>query len=257
MRRILIVIALLSAFFGAGLARADVIQNGNVRAFFNASFSPHALPRERAVPLTVHLQTKVTTVDGDRPPSLRRFVVAINRYGILSTKGLATCSSSEIEQTTSAQARERCGSAQVGRGRFRAFLSFEHRQPIPVTGRMLVFNSIRGGRPALLLHVYVSSPVIVTLVLVTRITQSPDKTFGTVLTTTVPRIAAGLGYVTNLNMTLGRKYSYQGRQRSFLSASCVAPVGLSGGIFSLARANFQFVNGQQMGTTLVRTCAVR
>jgi hypothetical protein len=257
MRRVLITIGLFTALLGAGLARAEVAQKGNVRIFFDASFSPRALPREEAVPLQVHLQSKVKAVDGGRPPNLKRFVISINRYGLLSTRGLPVCRPGEIEQTTDAQARARCGGSLVGKGHFNAYLAFEQRQPIPVTGQMLVFNSRRGSQPTLLLHVYVSNPVIVTLVLTTRITHSPDATFGTVLTTTIPRLASGLGYVTNIDMTLGRTYRSQGKERSFLSASCAAPPGFSGAPFALARASFFFVNKQQLGTTLVRHCTVR
>jgi hypothetical protein len=257
MRRILIAFGLLGALLVAGLARADVAQNGNVRIFFDASFSPKVLPREEAVPLKVHLQSKVKAVNGGRPPTLKRFVIAINRYGIISTRGLPVCRPGEIQQTTDAQARARCGGALVGEGHFNAHLALEQRQPIPVTGQMLVFNSRRGNKPTLLLHVYVSNPAIVTLVLTTHVTHSSDGTFGTVLTTNIPQLAAGLGYVTNIDMTLGRKYRSQGRERSFLSASCAAPPGFSGAPFPLVRANFFFLNKQQLGTTLIRHCSVR
>jgi hypothetical protein len=204
------------------------------------------------------MQSKVKAVEGGRPPSLRRFAISINRYGILSTRGLPVCDEAKITQTTTAQARSACRSALVGHGRFRAYLQLsQQRQPIPVAGRMLVFNSKSRGQPALLLHIFIASPAIVTFVLTTHIRRSTDETFGTVLSTTVPQIAAGLGYVTNIDMTFGRNYRYQGQTHSFLSASCAAPPGFSGAIFSLVRAKFSFVNGQQLGTTLVRNCTVR
>jgi hypothetical protein len=258
MRRLAITFCLVATtLLGVGLARAEVVQNGNVRISFDASFSPRVLPREEAVPLKVHLQSKVKAVDGGRPPTLKRFVIAINRYGTLSTQGLPICRPGELAQTTTAQARARCRGALVGQGHFDAFLALEQRQPIPVTGRMLLFNSRRGDDPVLLLHVYVSNPVIVTLVLTTHITRSSSPTFGTIFTTTIPQLAAGLGYVTDIDMTLSRRYRYQGKERSFLSASCAAPGGFSGAPFSLAKASFFFLNKQELSQTLVRHCTVR
>src|SRR5262245_40116041 len=123
MRRFVLAICLaFAALLGAGIASADLAQKGNTRVSFNASFAPHSLPRERAGRLTVHMQSKIKAVDGGRPPTLRRFAIAINRYGIVSTRGLPTCDASEIAQTTTQQARSRCGGALVGHGRFEAYL---------------------------------------------------------------------------------------------------------------------------------------
>ena len=59
----------------------------------------------------------------------------------------------------------RCRPALVGRGSFGADVDFPTLSLIPVRGRLLAFNGRDDGRPAILLHLYVSSPVQVTFVL--------------------------------------------------------------------------------------------
>lgn len=81
--------------------------------------------------------------------------------------------------------------------------------------------------------------------------------FGTVLAAKIPPFAGGLGSVTEIDLTIGRSYSYRGERLSFLSASCSAPAGFSGAIFSLARGSFFFADGRQIDTTLTRNCRVR
>ena len=58
-------------------------------------------------------------------------------------------------------------------------------------------------------------------------------------------------------MNLGRNFTYRGKRRSYLSASCPAPKGFSRAPFPLARAGFAFKGGRKLGATLVRSCGVR
>jgi hypothetical protein len=64
------------------------------------------------------------------------------------------------------------------------------------------------------------------------------------------------GYVTGLSMTLGRRFSYRGRSRSYLSAACPAPAGFSGASFPLARTSFDFAGGIGLHSILLRSCRV-
>jgi hypothetical protein len=80
---------------------------------------------------------------------------------------------------------------------------------------------------------------------------------GTLFVAQIPKITAEIGYVTNLNMTLGRRYMWGGRERSFLSARCATPPGVPGAIFILARGTFTFSNKQRITTAVARNCWVR
>jgi len=109
----------------------------------------------------------------------------------------------------------------------------------------------------MLLHLYGSSPVRAAFVLPFEISHRRHGQYGAVFSTKIPELASDLGYVTEIEMKIGRTYNYKGERRSFLSASCAAPAGFPGGIFPLAKATFSFANGQRLTTGLSRDCKVR
>ena len=134
---------------------------------------------------------------------------------------------------------------------------FPDRAPFPVHGQMLAFNGRAHGKPAILLHVYASTPADVTVILPFSVRHPRRGKFGTVLTAKVPRLASDLGYVTSVKLVFDRRYSYRGKRRSFLSARCAAPTGYPGAIFSFTKGTFSFAGDKRIATTLVRTCKVR
>ncbi|HYP56533.1 MAG TPA: hypothetical protein VEQ41_09590 [Solirubrobacterales bacterium] len=254
--RRLIGLALAIALVGVGLAHAELAQKGNLRLAFDARFAPHSLPRDRDVPVTVILSGSIRTTDGSRPPQLRKISIAVNRYGRISTEGLPVCRPQRLQATSSEAALARCGRALVGRGRFGANVDFPELE-FPVQGRMLAFNTRQRGKPAIALHIYGTTPVEATFVLIFRIERPDRGRYGAVLTTRIPRIAADLGYVTDLSLSFERRYRHRGEARSFVSARCAAPAGFPGALFSFARGSFTFATGQTMTTTLLRDCLVR
>lgn len=258
MRRLtLISLLLASVLLSATIAHGEVFGGNGLFISFGGGFSPRTLPRDRDVPVTVNLETAIKTTDGSRPPQLRKISFAVNRYGRISTVGLPTCEPALLESTPPNVALDRCRSALVGSGHFGANLEFPNRAPFPVEGRMLAFNGRAHGRPAILLHVYGSNPVKITVILAFTIRHPAKGNFGTVLSTKIPRLAADLGYVTDVSLTFNRKYRYQGKQHSFLSARCAAPAGFPGAIFSFTKGTFTFAGGKQIVTSLTRDCLVR
>jgi hypothetical protein len=258
MRRLACIGLLLSAvLFGATIARGEISGSNGLLVSFGGGFTPRSLPRDRDVPVTVDLNVSIKTSDGERPPQLRRIMLAVNRYGKLTTKGLPTCQPSLLESTDPPTALARCRPALVGRGSFAANVEFPNRAPFPVKGQMLAFNGRAHGREAVLLHIHGSNPVDVTVVLTFTIHHPKQGKFGTVLTTKIPRLASDLGYVTDVDLKFNRKYTYQGKQYSFLSARCAAPTGFPGAIFSFTRGTFIFAQGKPIVTTLTRDCVVR
>jgi hypothetical protein len=257
-RRLVIpTVLLMAVLLSAGIAAAELSQKGNLRLSFGGKLAPKKLPRETPAPVTVRVSGAIGTADGQRPPALNKVSIAFNRYGTVSTRGLPICTAGELEQTPSKIAREACGGALVGHGTYKAKVALPGREPFPVIGQALAFNSSKEGKPALLLHIYVSSPVKLVVVLTFRIVRVKTGTFGTIFVARIPKIASQIGYVTNINLTFGRRYMYRGEERSFLSARCAAPPGFPGAIFNLARGSFTFDNGQRVSTSLARNCWVR
>ena len=260
MRRLLIAAAVAACCLpiAGAAAQRQIVQSGNVRVSFDGRLAPRALPRERPAPVTVHLDGSVATVDGSRPPQLREIAVAVNRAGKVSTAGLPSCSPSRLQQTSTETALDLCRSALVGHGRFAASVDFPGSPLIPARGAVLVFNdSTRKGGPGMVLHLYGSTPVKAAFVLPFEISRQPQGEFGTVFSAKIPTLASDLGYVTDIELTLGRRYRYAGKPRSFLSASCAAPAGFPGATYQLAKATFTFPEGRQLTSKLPGNCKVR
>jgi hypothetical protein len=250
------VLLALAVLLGAGAARGELSQKGNLRIAFDGGFTPRDLPRERPAPITVDVEGSIGTTDGSRPPALQRFEIELNRAGRVSTRGLPTCSMPLLQSTTSEAALARCRPAAVGHGQFAAAVESGGKL-IPAGGRILAFNGTFRGAPAVLLHFYAAVPVRVTLIMPLVLTRKPEGRFGTILATKIPVLAGGLASITKINLEIGREYGYRGRRLSFVSASCAAPAGFPGAVFSFARGNFHFADGRTIATTLTRDCRVR
>jgi hypothetical protein len=208
------------------------------------------------VPVTISVDGAITTTDGTHPPALRKIEIGLNANGRISTMGLPSCSSALLQSTTTETALERCRPALVGRGHFGASVEFPSQAGIPARGTMLAFNGTHDGKPALLLHLYGTTPVRATFILALTISHRSKGRFGTVLTAKIPTLAGGLGSVTKIDLKLGRNYTYKGKRRSYISASCPAPAGFPGAVFLLAKGSFYFADGRNLETALSRNCHV-
>jgi hypothetical protein len=254
--RRLVTLALLLTAVGAlaAAARGETIQSGDLRVSFHAGFTPKALPREHPAPISISFEGRISTSDGTHPPALRQLRIELNRAGQIETRGLPQCRSALLQSTSSGLALERCRPALVGEGTFVAQLPVA--EQLLVGGRALVFNGIVDGGPGMLIHIYVSNPIRLTLVIPIRISPHAGQ-FGTVLTTTVPKLAGGSASITQLKLKIGRQFSAGGERRSYLSAACAAAPGFPGAVFPFARSSFSFSDGRTLHTVLSRNCQVR
>lgn len=257
-------VARLSAAIGVllglglvGLAQGESVQEGNLVVRFEGGISPHALPRSEPAPVTVTIDTTISTSDGaDPPPQLRKITIGINREGKIFDRGLPTCRVRRIQPTTIRAARRICGGAIVGTGHVGVRVHLPNQPPFTFTGPMLVFNAERsGGKRRLLAQVYGSRPPSA-FVLTFKILNQKG-TFGNLIRTSLPKPAQKWAYVTHFDMKLRRTYVYKGKRRSFISAACPAPAGFPGAVYSFARGKFVFDGGRAVSTTLVRDCKVR
>jgi hypothetical protein len=251
------VLAGVLALAAAAAAWATVEKQDNILVHFEAGFSPKALPRQTPAPIKVTIEGAVSTADGTHPPPLQWLEVELNRHGRLYTKGLPACSPALLQSTSTEDAKARCGSALVGQGTFAANITLGTTKPVLAGGRILAFNGRRAGKPALLLHFFGSAPVRFTLVVPLTITHKPSGEFGTLLRTRIPKLANGFGSITEINLSLARRWTYAGKRRSYLSAACGAPPGFSGIPFTFARARFRFKGHPAIRPTLLKTCRVR
>ncbi len=246
-------IAIVVLAFGAA-SRAEVEQRDNLRVSFNANFDPHALPRSEPAPVKVEVEGRIATTDGSHPPPLRWLELEIHRNGIMSNEGLPVCKASSLQSTSTETALNRCRSSLVGKGAFQAQVALG--REVLSSGKILAFNSRRKGKDSLLLHLFAAVPVRFTLIVPLVIAHRKEGQFGTILRARIPRIG-GIVSVTQIGLELGRRYSFGGERRSYVSAACGAPAGTNLAVFPFARGRFRFEGHQEIDTTLVRTCSVR
>lgn len=248
-----LVIALV---FGAALAKAELVERGNLFVKFAGGIAPTNLPRHSNAPISVRVDGTVRTLSGDKPPALRFILIAINRGGRIETKGLPTCRRGQIEASSSPQALKTCGDALVGTGRYSAGVAFPEQDTFPISGRILAFNTVVDGERAILAHVYGRHPYPNSRIFVFHIRRS-SGTYGTVLTATLPASLNRNGYLKRIVLNLKRDYVYRGHQRSYLTAACGAPEGLTVGVFPFVKVGMTFADGRKLASTLIRTCTVR
>lgn len=242
---------------GAGSARAELAQEGNLLLDFDGGISPRTLPRSTPAPVTVTVDTTISTSDGvDPPPQLREISIGINRGGKIDDRGLPTCRVREIQPTTIAAARRICGGAIVGSGNVEVRVHLANQAPFTFKGPLLVFNAKpSGGKRRLLAQVYGVRPPSA-FVLTFKVLKRKG-TFGTLIRTSLPKAAQKWAYVTHFDMRLRRTYTYKGQQHSFVSAACPAPAGFPAAPYPFARGKFGFGGGREVTTTLIRDCKVR
>ncbi len=121
---------------------------------------------------------------------------------------------------------------------------------------LLAFNGpTRNGKKQILAQIYSKNPPGA-IILTFTVTKHPGL-YGNVIETSLPKYAEGWAYLTQFEMNLGRTYTYRGKQRSFVSASCAAPKNLPGALFPFAKASYLFGTGEVLTTKILRSCRVR
>lgn len=253
--KLLVVALAVVAALTATAARAERVQRGNLIVSLDGGLSPLALPRDRPAPVAVHLAGGLQTSDRSPLPRVTRIELGLPAQGVISTEGLPTCRPRLLRDAKPPEALAACRGALVGRGGLRASVALPNQGPFPVSAGVLAFNARVDGRRAVLLHAYTADPPTVA-VLPLRLRKGSGR-FGLAL---VGDLAPALGpwpRLRRFDLTLFRRYSYRGRPRSYLSASCPIPDSLTAGFFSLARLSVRLEDGRRIGTAIARSCRAR
>lgn len=238
-------------------ALAVVVQQDGLRVSITAQLKPYKLPRTGGAPIDVFIGGHIESTDGKTPPQLRRMEVLLNRHGTIHSRGLPHCRLAQLSPSTYDEALRRCGRALVGSGHFWASIVLPDQPSYRTTGRLLVFNGVRKGRPALFAHIYTSIPFPSSFVVTFMISRVSKGPYGTRLSASLPQALGSWGFVDRIKMTLGRTYRRGGRQLSYLNAACPALNDARVAVFPLALATFHFAEEREVRATVTRPCGVR
>jgi hypothetical protein len=248
----------LPALLDGGIAHGERVQDGNVIIRLNAGIAPRRLPRDRPAPVAIRFEGAMRTADGSPLPRVRRVDLGLAGRGVLFTRGLPVCPRSRLRNANSSQALERCGSALVGRGRLNAQVFVPHQAPFGIEASLLAFNgrARKGGR-AVWVHAFAADPPV-SIVLPLIVRQRPGSAFHTGLVIAVPRTVGPLPHLASFQITLSRRFSYRGKRRSYLSATCPVPPNFTEGFLSVARATYTLAGGRHLESVeSARRCIVR
>lgn len=241
--------AALALTFAAGAAgKPKVWCVGNICVTDDGGISPSKLPKRGTAPVTARLNGIIETRDGSHPPALRSIQMDIEKTIELDAVGLPTCRTGQIQSRTSAAAKKACGSAIVGLGKAEVEVAFPEQTPFRSTGPIVLFNGgVKGRTTTVLLHAYVNVPAPTAIITKATVTRINRGRFGLRVAARIPKIAGGAGSVTMFDLRVGRRYTYKGRKKSFLAASC--PTGTW-----WTRGEAQFEDGTKLGINHPFSC---
>jgi hypothetical protein len=254
--RTIVAAALLVLVLVSSSASGERAQRGNLIVSLGGGLSPRSLPRGHAAPVVLRIGGRIRTADGSPLPRMTRIKLTLGGRGRLFTRGLPACPRARLRNADNRQALERCGAALVGQGHLYATAFVPHQAPFPIHGALLAFNG-RGeeGQPTVWVHAYAGAPPL--SIVLPFLVRRKAGALHTTLTATVPRSLGTLPHLAGFQLSLGRRYSYRGKPRSYLSASCPIPAGFTAGFLAFARATYSFADGRRLAVEAVRSCRTR
>jgi hypothetical protein len=244
---VLAVVALAIGALVATSASGQVVRAGNLIIAIDGSVSPSKLPKKTPGPIALRVSGSIRTVDGSHVPALKTLHFRFDRHGHIYTKGLATCTVGRLQSTLTEQAKRACGKALVGTGRAEAEIALPDQAPFDAGGTLLIFNGRpKGGKPVLIMHVYAFVPAPTTFVTTAVIGKASGR-WGTETEVKIPTIVGGQGSLISFRARIHKTWTYKGRKRSLLLASC--PTGRL-----YAHGDFVFADETRLSGNVVRAC---
>jgi hypothetical protein len=247
-RAVAIGVGLALIVTSSALAEPKVVRVGNLVFKDNGFITPSKLPRHEQAPISAILNGQIGTVDGTHPPAIEGVIADFDKNIQVNAKGLPVCTEAQLVARSSADVRKACPDAIVGSGKAEVEVSFPEQAPLEAKGPILLFNGgVHGGTTLLFIHTYVNVPAPTAVIATVKLTRVHRGHYGTHAVAEIPRIAGGAGSVTKFKLTVGREFTYKGKQQSYLTASC--PTGVY-----YAEGKVQFTDGTALKVTHALPC---
>ncbi len=231
---------------GSALAKPEVVQVGNLVLSHDGGISPTKLPKHEQAPIDAFISASIATQDGSHLPAAREALIDLDENIQVNAEGLPVCRGGQLSSRDTAAARQVCGEAIVGTGSARVEIAFPEQTPIMASSPLTMFNGgVKGRTTTIFIHAYITVPVPAAVVTTVKLTPMPGN-YGTHIVARVPAIAGGAGSLTKARLGIDRKFTYKGKKRSYLTASC--PTGRH---FLKGQARFDDATVVNLSRTLV------
>ncbi len=225
MRTKVIALAALGLLVVAATAlakRAEVhLRAGDILVDGYGGFRPETLPKSKRVPITAYGGGKFSTVSGQFPPALSELNFDFDRDATVETRGLQVCTQGKLVATDVPAARRACGGAIVGKGFGKGVVVFPEQKPIPAGSGLTLFNGPKkNGNASVLVHFHIDVPAPTTFIVPIEIKRINKGLYGYRTEAKIPKIAGGYGIPLSGWLKIGRKWTYKGKQYSYINARC-------------------------------------
>lgn len=227
-------------------AKDTIVKAGDLEVVIDGSsgVTPKALSKSKYTPIAFTAAGSIRSLSGGQPPALKE-VLLDTKNAAVNTKGYPSCSSGQLQATSTAAAKKSCGDAVIGSGSSTISVVFPEQAPIPGKAPITVFNGgTSGSTTTFYIHAYLTQPITTAVVTTVKIKKAGN---GLKTVTTIPKIAGGSGAVKDFSLKIDKKFTYKGKQVSVLSAKCV------GGKIT-ADVTAKFYDGPQVKAQVLRTC---
>lgn len=216
-------VAAVTGAAAALAAQSPVLQapDGNTQSIA-VNVTPQKVSKTTPTPATLEVKTATTRPSDPNgvPVPAVRAIVDFPKDVTLFSKGYPTCSPTVLQSTSTEVALQNCKKAKIGAGAGTAVLPVGSKV-FPVATTITAFNGVpKGGKPVILLHTYSEKPTQTTIVLEGVVTRYNKQGFGPRLDVNIPLLAGGAGALTGFEVKIFKKFSYKGKLRSYVSATC-------------------------------------
>lgn len=202
-------------------AKPHVIRAGNLFLKDDGGIFPSRLPRHSQMPISARIDAEIGTTDGSHPPAVRTLNIDFDKSIEVNAKGLPLCRESQLVARSTATAKRACPDAIVGSGEGEVEVAFPEQKPFAAKGPIVLFNGgVHGGTTLLFVHAYVAVPAPTAVIATVKISRIDRGHYGIHTVSQVPVIAGGAGSVIRFKLAIGRKFTYKGKEESYLTASC-------------------------------------
>jgi hypothetical protein len=250
--RVAVTLSATAALLSGG-ATAALVEIGDLVLRADGGFTPQKLPRRAFAPIHFRGHADLSTKSGAMPPALQQAVVDFDSDGRLNATGLPGCSPEQVANASPEVARQTCGGAIVGTGHIEAVVAIAGRPPETAESPLTLFNGpSQDAHATVVAHAQITDPVVRTFAILIPVERRSGR-FRYRATLDVPPIVPadiGTGALTHVDVKAGRRYTFRGKRRSYVSARC------SDNILE-TQGRFTFSDGTVVSGSVMKGCSVR